>query len=78
MTIATCTHGMPSPASCITCMEDGPVMAPRPDATQLLRADRWITARYDGICARRSHNIEAGDRIGYVSDVGWCCRECAA
>lgn len=78
MTITACTHGMPSPASCITCMEDGPVLPPRPDATQLLRAYRWIIARYEGRCACKHCEVVPGDRIGDVPEVGWCCSECAA
>ncbi len=78
MTTFPCSHGMPSAASCITCMEDGPVMPPRPGDNQLLHAQRWAIARFDGRCARRSCAIEAGDRIGDVFDLGWCCEECAA
>lgn len=80
MPVATvCTHGMPSPASCVDCMQDGPVSAPAPAPEQLLRAVRWLDARYDGQCARRpGHEIEPGDRIGYVEGVGWCCDGCCA
>lgn len=75
----TCAHGMPSPASCVECMDAGPVAAPRPAPEQKLRADgQWIVARYDARCARkREHRIDVGDRIGHVPDVGWCCEECA-
>jgi hypothetical protein len=69
---------MPSKASCVECMMDGPVAPARPADTQLLEATHWIAARFDGRCARRmSHEIEVGDRIGYVDEVGWCCEECA-
>jgi hypothetical protein len=72
-----CTHGMPTAASCITCMEDGPVAPPTPAAEQKLRAEHWIAARYDGRCARRHCEIEAGECIGMVENVGWCCSGCA-
>ncbi len=77
MTVAPCIHGFPSPASCIDCMEDGPVMAPRPDQTQKLHAHRWIKARYEGSCARRLCSVAIGDDLGDVDDIGWCCGECA-
>lgn len=74
-----CTHGMPSPASCVECMADGPVAPPRPAPEQTLHASRWMIARYDGRCARvYGHEIEPGVRIGDVPDVGWCCEECAS
>lgn len=72
-----CSHGMPSRASCILCMEEGPVAPPRPAPEQLLTADRWITAKYDGQCARKGCAVHEGDRIGVVANVGWCCEACA-
>lgn len=74
----TCTHGFPSPASCVDCMEDGPVGPARLAPEQVLTAERWMDARYEGRCARRpGHVIELGDRIGYVEGVGWVCEGCA-
>lgn len=75
--ITECTHGMPTPASCIECMAEGPVASPRPAETQMLNAERWIEARFPGQCARRREEFDVGARIGYVEDVGWCCTECA-
>lgn len=77
--IDVCPHGFLKPASCVLCMEDGPVAPPRPDPTQLLKAERIVIARFDTRCARyRNHEILAGDSIGYVTDVGWVCSECAS
>ena len=47
-------------------------------STETLVANQWTTARFDTRCARvRGHEIERGDRIGHVDDVGWCCEQCA-
>lgn len=79
MTLSTsdCPHGMPSKASCVECMYDGPVGASTPRQTEKLTAVRWMAARYEGKCARNWHDVETGDRIGYVEGVGWCCSDCA-
>lgn len=78
MTTIGCGHGMPSPASCTLCMEDGPVADPSPGPTQQLHAAQWTTARHPGHCARRyRHTVDPGDPIGHVDGVGWCCEECA-
>lgn len=67
-----CPHGMPSQASCVTCMEEGPIqLAP-------LKAVRWQQARYETACERSicTNTIAPGEMIGYVEGVGWCCRDC--
>lgn len=48
--MAACSHGMPTPASCVTCMEEGPVGPPRvhhhpPEVVELT-----LQARYAGHC----------------------------
>lgn len=78
MLISPCSHGMPTPMSCVECMQDGPVAQPSPGPTERLLAIRWATAKFDQRCARRySHDIRPGDQIGYVDELGWCCDECA-
>lgn len=73
-----CPHGMIKAASCPICMYEGPVMPPTPDDTQVLKAERVMVALFDGRCARRrTHEILKGQTIGYVTDLGWCCHECA-
>lgn len=75
--IPDCPHGMPSPASCVQCMQDGPVVEPTPADTQMLTADRWMTARFATRCGRnRAHLIDPGDQIGFHVDLGWCCGMC--
>ena len=69
-----CTHGMPSPASCVDCMDEGPVASL---AKPWLETTRWMEARYLGRCASDDrHRIEPGDLIGDVGMVGWCCTRC--
>lgn len=71
----TCTHGMPSPAACVDCMDEGPIV---PLAKPRLQAARRMEARFPGRCAADDrHRIDSGDRIGYVELVGWCCASCA-
>ena len=43
----TCPHNMPSPASCIQCMEDGPVVEP----TRWQKVGGPFNVRYEGWCA---------------------------
>lgn len=58
-TIPPCPHGFPKPASCVECMEDGPVAAPA----------RWqplgqaFNAAHPGRCERCDDQIVAGERI---------------
>lgn len=60
-----CTHGMPSPKSCVDCMMDGnlPVELPEP-----------ITVEYDFVakiasrCPACNYTIEVGDRIAKLSN----------
>lgn len=69
-----CTHGMPSPASCVDCMDEGPVA---PLATTVRTATHRIEAQYHGRCAADArHAVEPGDELGMVVDVGWCCYRC--
>lgn len=80
MTARSCTHGMPTPASCVDCMFDGPVAPPTPDAAQILGAVRWIEARIEGgRCARCHDTVTVGSMVGLVvaPPVGWCCVGCA-
>ncbi|HXH58441.1 hypothetical protein [Iamia sp.] len=59
MVISPCTHGMPSPTSCVTCMEEGPVAAPA----------RWVLigapflAGFAGSCERCVRPYAPGMRI---------------
>lgn len=72
----TCGHGYPKPTMCRDCMDErglAPTPAPAPPL-----ADRWIRARSDGRCAANpDHDIEPGDLIGDVAEIGWVCDRCA-
>ena len=48
MTVATtdCSHGMPSRAACVDCMEDGPVA----DAPRWVQVGEPFRSVYDGTC----------------------------
>lgn len=58
-----CTHGMPSPASCIVCMDDGNIALPPERTTLLHPAGPAFTARHQGRCARCDELIEPGETI---------------
>lgn len=72
-----CTHGYASPASCLDCMEDGPVVPP-PSPEHALRT---IVARHPGFCPRQvgcGEDIEPGDRISLLDPSGlWVHEDCA-
>lgn len=57
--IPPCTHGMPSPASCTTCMDLGPV-AP---ARRWQWDGRSFNAAHPGQCERCDDQIVVGERI---------------
>ena len=69
-----CAHGMPSPASCIDCMDEGPVVAL---ARQRPLIARSIAARFDGRCDHCRSRIDEGDPLHLVEVWGWVCGECA-
>lgn len=50
VTVTTdCQHGMPTPASCLSCME-GPVVDPRDTKPQADRIASTFEARFEGQC----------------------------
>ena len=66
MTIASCAHGMPSPASCVTCIEDGPV-AP-PTRSEPVTVVATFRARFDGQCPGCNLPIVPGQIAHILSD----------
>lgn len=73
--IMTCTHGMPSPASCIDCMDDDGLGAPT-TAPERLEGPS-IRSKYDTECRKCDGSIRVGERV-YLTDAGrWVCERCA-
>ena len=70
-----CTHGMPSPASCIECMEDGPVMPP--SAQPQVEVEAVLVARFDGHCSRCNLPIHIDQYIVRLSDDRYVHAGCA-
>lgn len=70
----TCPHEMPSPASCIDCMnDDGLGAAPIPPE----RADgQAILAIYDGHCLPGGDPIRVGDEIVRTNRDRWAHTTC--
>lgn len=62
--MTACPHGMPTPASCIDCMDEGNI-APRPQ--RLWRPDpewsHWITADYASTCPICTDEVRQGETI---------------
>lgn len=63
-----CPHGMPTPGSCIDCMDDGNL----PPPPKPKRAGWPFTAEHPGPCTGPPcPGIEPGDRIVRMSDGGY-------
>ncbi len=64
--MGACTHGMPSPASCWECMEDGNLVPPK---SERLRDETGVfRARFDGDCPSCGLAIHVGQEIRRWSD----------
>lgn len=71
-----CTHGMPTPAACVDCMDEGPVAPPRRNTVPA--REGWpIGAAFAGHCAGCNLPINVGDRIVRVSNNTWQHARCA-
>lgn len=70
----TCIHGMPSPKSCVTCMEDYGV-GPEPEAALPGFVHRF-EALYAGLCPGCDKRIEPGDTIVKATDDSYWCDRC--
>lgn len=62
------------PANCVDCMNEGRIAAV---VKTRAKAEKWISARHDGICAECDMRVREGDDIGLIEGVGWCCTSCA-
>lgn len=62
--MGACTHGMPTPASCIECMEDGNLPVPPRQRPEILARS---TARFDGtVCRWCDRPIRVDDSIALL------------
>ena len=72
-----CPHGMPSPASCFECMEDGNL--PLPPLTVAEEPDGPVSpAVFPGQCPVCEFPIVPGDRIVHTTRDRWLHSGCAA
>lgn len=70
-----CPHGMPTPGSCIDCMDEGLLPPPpRPKAPAVVRT---LTARYPGDCRPCGLPIYPGQTIADMSDGTYRHESCA-
>lgn len=72
---APCTHGMPSPASCIDCMDEGNM--PDPPKAEAVTVEAVFAARYDGGCNECGLAIYEGQRIAKLSNGAYVHEGCA-
>lgn len=69
-----CTHGMPSPASCIECMNEG--VMPPPPKPQPVTVEYAFTAKFDGHCGACNLPTSAGERIAKLSSGAYVHEAC--
>lgn len=72
--MADCTHGMPTPASCVDCMDEGNLPPPpRPAPETAVMA---VTARWDGQCRACDLPIVPGQPIVMTTRDRWLHERC--
>ena len=71
----TCTHGMPTPASCIDCMDDDglgvPTTAPERLEGPSIRSKYWTE------CRRCDGSIWVSEKVHLTTAGRWVCNRCA-
>lgn len=71
--MADCTHGMPTPAACVDCMDEGNLPAPRREKATI---EYTFTARFAGHCGACNLPVSAGQKAARLSTGalvhGWC------
>lgn len=74
--MTACTHGMPTPGSCVECMAEGNLEPPPRPAP--LEAEGWvITATFPGHCRGCNLPIDVGQQIRRMSDDSYRHQDCA-
>jgi hypothetical protein len=76
VTTVPCPHGMPTPAACYECMEDGNLEPPSPPSGPQVITDPF-RARFDGHCASCNTGIHVGQRIIGFEDGTYQHARCA-
>lgn len=66
MTALSCAHGFPSPASCVDCMEEGPVAPPTASTPATIEAT--FRAKYDGHCTGCNLPVGIGQVVHRLSE----------
>jgi hypothetical protein len=72
---AACSHGMPTPASCVTCMYEGNLAPASPPAPEEAVGCQ-IVARHDGQCPICDSGIHTGQLIVKTNRDRWVHRLC--
>lgn len=70
-----CTHGMPTPGSCIDCMDEGNLAPRKPDPKPTV--EYVFEAQYPGSCGGCDLPIDEGERIARMTDETYQHAACA-
>ena len=74
--MTACAHGMPTPLSCLDCMDEGAL--PPPPKPVLHATGPVFIARFDGRCPVCDRPIRAEvDQITAVDEGGYAHEQCA-
>lgn len=65
--MTTCPHGMPSPGSCLDCMDEGN-LPPAPKPEQPVPGEFWFAAKFAGTCRGCGLAFPEGQPIRRLSD----------
>lgn len=70
----SCPHGMPTPGSCVDCMDEG--LLPPPREPEKPTIERTFNARFPGRCRHCDRCFHVGDPIAYTTDETYVHEEC--
>lgn len=74
--MTACPHGMPTPGSCVDCMDEGNI-PPAPPPTRLAKLGSGFPARHDGHCPGCNLAIHVGQLIVKMSNESYWHTGCA-
>lgn len=70
----SCPHGMPKPANCVSCMDEG--LLPPPPRPAAPTVEAVFPARFASQCAGCNLPVHVGARLARMSDGAYLHEEC--